>query len=927
MATRPDPDRFARVESIFHAALERPAAQRSAFLDEACGGDAALRGEVASLLGREGNSTPLERPALENLAAAARLQSGDTVGHYAIVEVLGAGGMGVVYRARDTRLGREVALKILPPNLLADHDRRDRFIREAQAASRLNHPNIVTIYDIGESGGVSFIAMEYVAGKTLEASVPRDGMPLPDLLRCAIQVADALERAHAVGIVHRDLKPANVMLTAEGVVKVLDFGLAKLAEPAPAAESATLTAYTRTQTGVIMGTPGFMSPEQAEGKPVDARSDIFSFGAVLYQLASGRAPFSGDSVMATVAAVIRQEPDPLPPAVPVELQHLIARCLRKDVRRRAQSIADIRIALEELRDAPPATSAPQAAAARPLPWIFSAAILCALAALGGYFSARRTPGSGQAPVTRFDLAVSSLGLRGFSISPDGRMLAYGAPSRDKSVIWIRRLDSESPAWPITGSEEGALPTWSPDSKSIAFVADGKLKRVDVAGGAVQVICDGVQGQGRGLAWSPQGVIIFSLGAGFFRVPASGGEPEPLTSGDPSREVSHGWPYFLRDGRRFLYFSEGTPGLPYTVYASSLDHPHQRTRIADTPTGVVYVPGYLLYSRNLSLVAQHFNEDSLKLEGEPRVIAQQVAYAIALELEAAASANGVLAYSSQWARTTRITWVARDGKTLEETGPAEPYLWPELSPDGKRLMLNRDAKGLSTWIYEFGRDLLTRVTFTVTTRPLWSADGASVIYSRSADGGMNLFRKRPDASAEEERLTNSSRRQTPYTISRDGRFVIYTENTTPNATNLWVLPLHGDSKPYPFHQTRFSEAQAQFSPDSQWVAYASDETGRLEIYIRRFADPAASRWTVSNAGGQFPRWRPDGKELYYWSGSKLIAVDVRAAASGIETGTPHELFPLATPFYNPAPDGRFLVLKPLDSATITVLTNWTEMMRQ
>jgi len=926
MATQPDPGRFARIESIFHAALERPASQRSAFLDEACGADAALRGEVASLLAREGNSTPLERPALENLAAAARLQPGDTVGPYAILEMLGAGGMGVVYRARDTRLGREVALKILPPNLLADHDRRDRFSREAQAASLLNHPNIVTIYDIGEAGGITFIAMEYVAGKTLDASTPRDGMPLPDLLRCAIQSADALERAHAAGIVHRDLKPANVMLTAEGTVKILDFGLAKLAEPAPAPQDATLTAYTRTQTGVIMGTPGFMSPEQAEGKPVDARSDIFSFGAVLYQLASGRAPFSGDSVMATVAAVIRHEPDPLPAAVSADLQRLIARCLRKDVRRRAQSIADIRIALEELRDAPPAAPLPQPTAARPLPWIVAVAILCVLGVLAGYFAARRSPAASRSPVTRLDLPVSSLALRGFSVSPDGRMLAYGAPSRDKPVIWVRTLDSEMPAWPLAGTEEGALPVWSPDSKSIAFLADGKLKRVDVAGGAVQVVCDDVSGQGRGLAWSPQGVIVFSLSAGLFRVSASGGKPEPLTDRDPNREVSHGWPYFLRDGRRFLYFSEGTPGLPYTVFATSLDNPRQRTRIADTPTGAVYVPGHLLYSRNGSLVAQRFDEDSLKLEGEPHVLAQQVGYAVALELEAAASGNGVLAYSSQYARTSRITWVARDGKTIEETGPAEPYLWPELSPDNKRLLLNRDSKGLSAWIYEFGRNLLTPVTFTVTSRPLWSADGASVMYARMVDGGVNLFRKRPDASAEEERLTTSSQRQAPHTVSPDGRFVIYTENPTPNTFALWVLPLQGDRKPYRFLQTRFSEAQAQFSPDSQWVAYSSDETGHWEIYIRRFADPATARWIVSNTGGQYPRWRPDGKELYYWSGSKLMAVDVRTTPAGLETAAPHELFPLPTPFYNVARDGRFLVLKPLDSATITVITNWTEMMR-
>ena len=933
---KPDGDRFERVESIYHAALQRPPSQRAAFLDEACGADAALRSEVASLLAYEDRSGQLDRPALENQASreAKRFETGASLGHYTVLEKLGAGGMGVVYRARDTRLGREVALKVLPPALVADRDRRDRFEREAQSASRLNHPNIVTIYDIGEVEGTSFIAMEYVPGKTLEDSIPRGGMRLTDALGCAIQMAGALERAHAAGIVHRDLKPANVMIAAEGAVKILDFGLAKLTERAPGPDAATVTAHTETQTGLVMGTPAFMSPEQAEGKPVDARSDIFSFGAVLYQMVAGRRPFAGDSVMATMAAVLRQDPEPLPEHLPRDLCQVIGKCLRKDVRRRAQSMADIRVALEDLKDQPPLE--PHARSARSWRWILGAAIVCGIAAIGGFFSGRRAVPTVSAPVTRFDLTVSPLALRGFSLSPDGRMLAYTEPLQGKSMVWVRALGSETPAQPRAGTEEGMFPFWSPDSKSIAFFAGDKLKRMDAAGGAVQTICDGVGGQPRGMAWASAGVIVISLGGGLLRVDVAGGKPQPLTERDAKSEISHGWPSFLPGGRRFIYYSEGVPGgPPHTVYASSLDNPRERVKIVEARSSAVYAAGdgrtgYLLYARQGSLVAQRFDADGLKLQGEAKVIAGKVGNAIAVELEAAASDNGVLAYSSQPARLTRITWVNRDGKTSEETGPADAYLWPELSPDGKRLLMNNDQRGLSAWVYEFGRGVLTPLTFTVTGRPHWTADGSGIIFTQRAEEDGNLFRKRADGSTEQEQLTRSPNQQTVWSASPDGKFLLFGESTPATKGDLWVLPLEGDRKPSPFLQTRFAETQAQFSPDSKWVAYASDDSGHNEIYIRKFVPPGSApqtgRWTVSNAGGQYPRWRSDGKEVYYWTDSKVMAVEIRASAAGIEAGTPHELFPLSSPFYCPARDGRFVVLKPLESATITVVTNWTELLR-
>ena len=936
---KPDGDRFERVESIYHAALGRPPSQRAAFLDEACGADAALRSEVASLLAYEDRSGQLDRPALENQAwrEAKRFETGASLGHYTILEKLGTGGMGVVYRARDTRLGRDVALKVLPPALLADRDRRDRFEREAQSASRLNHPNIVTIYDIGEAEGTSFIAMEYVPGKTLEDTIPRGGMRLADALGCAIQMAGALERAHAAGIVHRDLKPANVMIAPEAAVKILDFGLAKLTERAPAPDAATVTAHTETQTGLVMGTPAFMSPEQAEGKPLDARSDIFSFGAVLYQMVTGRRPFAGESLMATMAAVLRQDPEPLPEHLPRELRQVIEKCLRKDLRRRAQSMADIRVALEDVREQPPVQQ-PDTRLARSWRWVAGAAILCGVAAVGGFLAGYRGAPAPPAPVTRFDLSVSPLALRGFSVSPDGRMLAYTEPVSGKSMIWVRVLGSEGPAESRAGTEEALFPFWSPDSKSIAFFAGDKLKRMEAAGGPVQTICDGVNGQPRGMAWGSAGVIVISLGGGLLRVDVAGGKPQPLTEKDTKREISHGWPYFLPDGRRFIYFSEGAPGVAvHTVYASSLDHPRERVKIAEIPSSVVYgqapggKPAFLLYSRQGNLVAHRFDPDRLRLEGEAKVIAGQVGHAIAVELEAAASENGVLAYSSQPARLTRMTWVTREGKTIEQTGPPDAYLWPELSPDGKRLLMNNDQKGLSAWVYEFARGTLTPLTFTVTGRPHWSADGSAIIFSQRGEEEGNLFRKRADGSTEQEQLTRSPNPQVVWSTSPDGKFLLFGEPSPAMKGDLWVLPLDGDRKPSLFLQTRFNETQAQFSPDSQWVAYASDESGRLEIHIRKFSAPgspaATGHWTVSNAGGQYPRWRADGKEIYYWSNNKVMAADIRTTGNGIETGIPHELFPLDSPFYCPARDGRFVVLKPVESATITVVTNWTELVRQ
>jgi hypothetical protein len=792
------------------------------------------------------------------------------------------------------------------------------------AVAALNHPNICTVHDVGPN----YLVMELVEGPTLAERIKRGALPPEEALGIARQMADALEAAHEKGIVHRDLKPGNVKITPSGTVKVLDFGLAKV-EPAAGGESQAEVADTltigMTEAGVILGTVAYMAPEQARGEPVDKRADIWAFGVVLHEMLTGCRLFRGATLSDTLAAVLTKEPewDRIPP----QIHRLLRRCLEKDPKRRLRDIGD---AMPLLEDAPMAAEPPKLWV-RLLPWVVTA-VVAGIAAVLAFGLARTDRMAPASPVTRFELAVPPEALRGFSVSPDGRMLAYSAPSQGRSMIWVRALDSLI-AQPRSGTEDGAFPFWSPDSKSIAFFAGDKLKRTDAAGGQVQVVCEGLAGQPRGAAWGAGGVVIFSLTGGLQRVAASGGKPMPLTEINRSQEVTHAWPFFLSDGRRFLYFSEGAGGLPSTVYASSLEKPQERVRILDTDMGAVYAagaegrPDYLVYRRQGNLVAQHFDPDHLRVEGEATPLAEQVGYAVALELQAASSYNGVLVYGSQPAGTTRITWVGRDGKTLEVVGPPDVYQYPQLSPDGRRVLLGRDQKGLSAWAYELGRDVMTPVTFSVTLSPQWSPDGEWIVFSKQVQRG--LYRKRANGAGEEERLTMSANVQMPTSWSPGGRFVLYSETDPKTKGDLWILPLEGDRKPGPFLQTPFNETQGQFSPDGKWVAYASDESGRNEISIRAFspdnfakASGDGGKWPVSNSGGQMPRWRGDGKELYYMSGARLMAVAIQAGAKGIEPGTPRELFPLSSRTYDVVRDGqRFLVLNPVESASLTVITNW------
>ena len=884
----------------------------------------------------------------------------------------------MVYEAEDLNLGRHVALKVLPTAFARDAERMARFEREAKVLASLNHPNIASIYGLENSGGLEnstqALVMELAAGPTLAERIRSGPLPIDEALRIAKQIAEALEYAHEHGIVHRDLKPANVKVTGDDTVKVLDFGLAKAVEgDAASADFSNSPTISRmaTQAGVLLGTAAYMAPEQAKGKPVDRRADIWAFGCVLYEMLTGRMAFRGEDVTETLAAVIRGEPDwsRLPAATPVRVRVLLEHCLRKDPKQRLRDIGDARISLDETLSGAPEPvpqDASQAVAPRwrrALPWaLFGLAVVvaAALAAALAFLHSRQKP---IATAVSLEMPLpknASLSPDGsFALSPDGRQLAfYAAGSDGVQRLWVRSLDSPT-ARPLPGSDPhtGTPFFWSPDSRYIAFDAGGKLEKIDLSGDPPQTICD-LSGLAVGGSWSGDGVILFASSKGILRVSANGGPVTRLTA--PDRSSHDVLPVFLPDGRHFFYKRSSSKAGTSDIYIGSLDaKPDQQDtkQLLATDYGVVYAPssgsgsgsgsgmGRLLFLRDGTLMAQPFNTRRLALAGEPVTVAEPVA-AYADFGFFSASKNGVLVYRTGGGGDLQLTWFDRQGKVLGSVREPGDYRMPALSPDGTQAavgLVNHQDNKRSLWLVDLSEGTSTRFTFgsADAENPIWSLDGKRILFASKPDGHYDLYQKPANGATGEELLLKSDETKFATSVSRGGRFLLYYSIDPKTKRDLWVLPLEGDKKPFLFLRTASNEWDGHFSPDGQWVAYLSDESGHDEIYVRRFSPDSTEaatgadtggKWQVSYGGGEWPQWSKDGKELYYLTPDNKVMVVAVSANPVFQAGAAKLLFqapPQASggTFGDYTVDGkRFLFLAPAQQtgqAPFNVVLNWQE----
>ena len=878
------------------------------------------------------------------LSAASRL------GPYEIIAPIGAGGMGEVYRAKDTRLGRDVAVKVLPAHLSESAELRQRLEREAKTISQLSHPHICTLHDVGHQDGTDYLVMEFLEGETLADRLAKGALPMEQALRIGIETAGALDAAHKSGIIHRDLKPGNIMLTKSGV-KLLDFGLAKLAAPdkTPVSQATSMpTALQQSQPlttrGTILGTFQYMAPEQLEGGEADARSDIFAFGCVLYEMLTGQKAFTGKSQASLISSIMGSDPPPISsiqPMIPASLDRIVKGCIAKEPDQRWSTAHDVMLQLQWIAEGGSMAGVPAPVVARrknreKLAWAVAAAALLAAAGLA-YGYVRRAPK--PAPLMRFDIAppmnVTAIDVP--RLSPDGKFLAFDAIDLEGKVrIWVRPL-SALEAQPLAGTEGGVRPFWSPDSRFIGFMADGVLKKIEVSGGPPTKICDAVGGSDG--SWSPEGVILFD-GTGndpIHRVSASGGTKAVAVALDPAKkETSVGWPEFLSDGKHYLYLVGGEKPEDSAYWIGSIDS-DKRTKLMQAQTLVTFSPGYLLFARDRTLVAQPFDAKAMKTTGDPIPLAEKVGTDnVGLALFSV-SRNGVLAYRTGEAGG-RLLWRDRSGRDLETVGDPANYGNPTLSPSGDRVAFNRtDERSARSdvWTRDLGRGVTSRFSLGPgnNIRPLWSPDGGTIVFSSDRDGVPNLYSKSTQGQSEEKLLLKTDVPAFAGSWSPDGRYVAYATLDPKTNWDLWALPTFGDRKPIPILVAPFEELNPVFTPDGRFIVYSSTESGRPEIYVQTF--PVGSgRWQISNTGGVDPSWRGDGKELFYRTpDQKLMAVEIKVAGNDVQVGVPRVLFPIslrggnARNKYAASADGqRFLIDAPLGRESLsptTVVLNWQE----
>ena len=864
------------------------------------------------------------------------LYAGDKLGPYEILFPLGAGGMGEVYKARDTRLDRTVAIKVLPEHIAKREDLRARFEREARVVASLNHPNICVLHDIGIQDGAGYMVMEYMEGETLAARISKGALPLDQALELATQIADALDRAHRAGVTHRDVKPQNIMLTRDGV-KVLDFGLAKsMPKPGPAED--TLTA-SLTSEGTVLGTPQYMAPEQFEGKEADARSDIWAFGAVLYEMVTGRRAFQGKSYASLLGAILAADPPPMAvkPLTPVWLERLVRRCLAKDPEGRYYSMHDIVL---DLRTPLEVTATASAKTNR---WPLVLAVVIAITALALSFEHFRDVKE-QPRLVTFTIPPPEKAefLDQYSIpalSPDGHRLAYVASTERQELLWVRELDSlTARALPGTGGAQ--YPFWSPDSRAIAFFAEGKLKRIDLAGGPALTLCD--TGMARGGSWSTRDVLVWGgFGTGTFGVPAVGGRPAATTAPRDASAGDHRFPWFLPDGRHFLYVDTNSNPEQSGIYVADLDS-HDRKRLLAAESNAVFSPpGHLLFVREGVLVAQSFDTEKLQLTGDPVPVADQVdSQSTKAQNQFSISQNGVLAYTSGIRGGGSIlTWFDRSGKVTGTLGPPNALSWGAISPDGMSVVVQRIDQGLKDiWLHDLARGAASRFTFGPGSNsyPAWSPDGRYVSFMSARDGIARPYRKASSGQGLDEAITKPLGEPLSPTVvddwSRDGRYLILRVVNPKTRFDIWVLPRNpdkpGDGKPFPYLLTEFGEVHARVSPDGNWLAYTSDESKRNEIYVQSFPNPGR-KLPISTNGGERSIWSRDGKELFFVSpDGNIMAAEVRIGAT-LEVGVPKPLFKVRLSramdaWFDVTRDGRFLIpvqVEQPSKAPITVMLNW------
>ena len=872
------------------------------------------------------------------------LGPGVSLGPYEIVSPIGAGGMGEVYQARDTRLGRIVAIKVLPSGVAADPVVRERFDREARIISSLNHRHICALYDVGRQDGIDFLVMEYLDGENLADRLERGPIPLDETRAIAGQISDALEIAHDKGIIHRDLKPANIRITSEGIVKVLDFGLAKTpAGVSGAANQSGAPTLMTTSPGMVVGTAAYMSPEQANGRDADRGSDVWAFGCVLYEMLTGRRPFEGDTTSEVLANVLKSEPawQRLPSATPDSIRRLLRRTLQKDPKLRLRDIRDARLELDDREPGPSATSgasAPRMQWRERLGWI---AALGVVAAIAGVFGGRAFRAAPAGTELRFDINTPASKNASIAISPDGSKIVFSAINQGRSQLWLRSLESDT-ARPLPGTERALAPFWSPDGRSIAFIADTRLKRTDIDGGSTQTLASGIPVP-LGGSWNAGGTIIFGNNPGgpIFRVSDNGGEPVPVTRVDAPRHRGHLAPQFLPDGRHFLFYVTGIPDAR-GVYVGALDGANV-TRLFDADSPAVYAGnGSLVFIRAGRLLAQAFDSDRLELRGGPTVVVEQVRPGTTLSV----SKTGSIAYRSPPTDSgeRQLLWVDRTGReTGKEVYADNSAFGPDWSHDGRRIAVYRLVDGnMDIWAYEERRRLWDRITVGAgdDIYPLWSPDGSSIVSgSVRTTNIVDLYQTfLGDAHGREQLLLASAQPKFPMDWSSDGRFVLYSTLEPKHGFDLWALPMNGDRKPFPVVQTEFNEGVAEFSPDGRWIAYQSDKTGQPEIYVRPFPGPG-NDFRASSSGATQVRWRGDGKELFYVSADgRLVALPITVSPDGtrVDFGSPMPLFTTNMlgetmntfkPQYVVSRDGRSFVMQSrpgdADASPISIVLNWKQ----
>ena len=894
-------------------------------------------------------------------AATMPLAPGTKLGPYEIQSMLGAGGMGEVYRALDRRLDRTVAIKVLASHLISSPESKQRMDREARAISSLNHPHICHLYDIGSQAGTDYLVIEFLEGETLAARLTRGPVPLAEILKVGIAIAEALAAAHRQGIVHRDLKPGNIMLTPGGA-KLMDFGLAKpVSAQASGAASGSVPSFTAAPTvsgpssltpltveGKVVGTYQYMSPEQIQGKEADSRSDIFALGAVLYEMAVGKRAFTGKSQLSLASAILEGEPQPVravKPQIPPEFEHMINTCLQKDPEERCQTAHDVKLQLQWIASGQMSSAsgtfavvAPQAVRRERLGWIAALVAVALLGAAGGVLLLR-PPRSARVVRAAIDPPEkTTLNLVGDYagppvISPDGASIAFTATNADGAVtIWVKPVDSVE-AHTIPGTDAAILPFWSPDSHSLGFFSNGKLKTVELNGGSPQVVCNA--DLGRGGAWGADGEIAFSpsVNSGLSRVSASGGAPTPLTTLDAAQHTSHRWPFFLPDGRHFLYLAmihDAAKAANDGIYYASVDGKENRLLLR-AQSNAVYAAGYILFARGDQLMAQAFDPASGKLSGEARGVAKGVMNDQATwHMDASAAGDGLLVYASGGSADLQLVWLDRSGKQIGTIPDRFANLdHVRISPQGDRAAMEIDTSINDVWVLDLARSVRTRFTFgpTLNAYPVWSPDGKWIAYASVREGHPTIVRRHSDGSGDNEVLTTAQDAIAPSDWSRDGKYIFFWHITpASNEEGIWVLPLEGDHKP---RRVLERGSSAVLSPDGHWLAYNSMESGTMQVFVEGFGG-AKGKWQVSAAAANTAVfWSADGKEIFFMDPNyNLLAVPVKAAGGGLQFGAPQTLAQrVSAPivFFDVTPDGKRILLPKTPqqvASSVTVVTNFT-----